>query len=103
MHGGQDAKQLRRGFKFSTYACRAIVQSFGRLAQKNHRYHRAFPTEFEPGMEKSNQLEWQRAETELDAVEELQRIIRENKAQLSAIEKRVIQGRFAIHRGAAAS
>lgn len=90
---------VSRGFKFSTYACRAIVQSFGRLGMKNRRYHRMFLQEFDPDMEKSNQLDWQRAETESDALEELRRIIRANKAQLSAIEQRVIRGRFAIDRG----
>ena len=39
------------------------------------------------------------ADVEQDAVEELQRIIGENRAQLSDVEKTVIQARFAINRG----
>jgi len=89
---------IARGFKFSTYACRAILKAFSRIAMKNSRYRQAFPTEFDPTMEKSNYQETRRADVEQDAVEELQRIIGENRAQLSDVEKTVIQARFAINR-----
>jgi RNA polymerase sigma factor (sigma-70 family) len=89
---------IGRGFKFSTYACRAILKAFSRIAMKNSRYRQAFPTEFDPTMEKSNYQETRRADVEQDAVEELQRIIGENRAQLSDVEKTVIQARFAINR-----
>ena len=45
---------IGRGFKFSTYACRAILKAFSRIAMKTNRYRQAFPTEFDPTMEKSN-------------------------------------------------
>jgi len=90
---------IGRGFKFSTYACRAILKAFSRIAMKNNRYRQAFPTEFDPTMEKSNYQENRRADIEQDAVEELQQIIGENRAQLSDVEKTVIQARFAINRG----
>jgi RNA polymerase sigma factor (sigma-70 family) len=90
---------ISRGFKFSTYACRAILKAFSRIALKTSRYRQAFPTEFDPAMEKSNYQELRRADVEQDAVEELQRIIGENRAQLSDVEKRVIQARFAINQG----
>lgn len=88
-----------RGFKFSTYACRAILKAFSRIALKTSRYRAAFPAEFDPSMERSNYQETRRADIEQDAVEELQRIIGENRAQLSDVEKTVIQARFAINRG----
>ncbi len=94
---------IARGFKFSTYACRAILKAFSRIAMKNNRYRQAFPTEFDPTMEKSNYQETCRADVEQDAVEELQRIIGENRAQLSDVEKTVIQARFAVNRGQDAS
>ena len=90
---------IGRGFKFSTYACRAILKAFSRIAMKTSRYRQAFPTEFDPTMEKSNYQENRRADVEQDAVEELQQIIGENRAQLSDVEKTVIQARFAINRG----
>ena len=89
---------IARGFKFSTYACRAILKAFSRIALKTSRYRTAFPTEFDPTMEKSNYQETRRADVEKDAVEELQRIIGENRAQLSDVEKTVIQSRFGIAR-----
>ncbi len=92
-----------RGFKFSTYACRAILKAFSRIALKNSRYRAAFPAEFDPSMERSNYQETRRADIEQDAVEELQRIIGDNSAQLSDVEKTVIQARFAINRGQDAS
>src|SRR5690606_23708867 len=36
----------RRGFKFSTYACRAILKSFSRVATRTARYRGYFPVEF---------------------------------------------------------
>ena len=43
-----------RGFKFSTYACRAILKAFSRTAMKNSRHKSHFPVEFDPEMEKSD-------------------------------------------------
>jgi len=94
---------IARGFKFSTYACRAILKAFSRIAVKNSRYRQAFPTEFDPTMERSNFQENRRADIEKDAVEELQRIIGSNTAQLSDVERQVIQARFAVNQGDAAS
>jgi RNA polymerase primary sigma factor len=87
-----------RGFKFSTYACRAILKAFSRIAMKTSRYRQAFPAEFDPAMERSNYIETRRADVEKDAVEELQRIIGDNSAALSDVERTVIQARFAINR-----
>ena len=90
---------IGRGFKFSTYACRAMLKAFSRIEMKNSRYRRVFALEFDPAMEPSNYLELRRADLERDVVEELRRIIAENRAQLSAIERKVIQTRFAVHGG----
>ncbi len=87
---------IARGFKFSTYACRAILKGFSRIAVKTSRYRQAFPAEYDPALEKSDFLETRRAESEKDAVEELQRIMGENRAHLSDVEKTVLQARFAL-------
>lgn len=89
---------ISRGFKFSTYACRAILKGFSRIAVKTSRYRQAFPAEYDPALEKSDFLETRRAESEKDAVEELQRIMGENRAHLSDVEKTVLQARFALNR-----
>lgn len=88
---------IARGFKFSTYACRAILKAFSRIAVKTSRYRQSFPTEFDPTMEKSDFLETKRADVEQDAIEELQRIVAENRADLSEVEKTVIQARFNLN------
>ena len=86
-----------RGFKFSTYACRAILKSFSRLAGKTTRYKGMFPTEFDPTMERSNEMDNRRLAQTRDAVEELHRIISGNTARLTDVERRVIEARFALN------
>jgi RNA polymerase primary sigma factor len=90
---------IDRGFKFSTYACRAILKGFSRIAMKNRLYRQAFPMEFDPEMEESDFQDSRRANVERDAVEELQRILGANRAQLSDMEEKVIHARFAVNRG----
>ncbi|EQD60197.1 sigma-70 factor, partial [mine drainage metagenome] len=87
-----------RGFKFSTYACRAILKSFSRIAVKSNRYRTMFPTEFDPGMERSNEMDIRRQSVAKDAVEDLQEIIERNSAELTDVERRVIEARFAVNR-----
>lgn len=83
-----------RGFKFSTYACRAILKSFARLANKSNRYRSRFPTEFDPAYEQSDWDETCRDEAARYCTEELVRILDNNTAELSPIEVEVIVGRF---------
>ena len=85
-----------RGFKFSTYSCRAILKSFSRFAMRASRYRGHFPTEFDPAMERSNYQETQRAGVERDCVDELKGILVRNLASLSDVERTVIRERFAI-------
>jgi len=85
-----------RGFKFSTYACRAILKSFSRVAMKTSRYRGRFPTEFDPSLERSDYLDTVRDEQEADCVDELQQILARNTAELNEVEFKVIQARFAL-------
>lgn len=85
-----------RGYKFSTYACRAILKSFSRVAMKLARYRGRFPVEFDPSLERSDYLDKRRVDHEADCVEELRGIIRENTAELSAVEVTVLKARFAL-------
>lgn len=89
-----------RGFKFSTYACRAILKAFSRQGMKLSKHRQRFPTDFDPKLEKSNHLEIKRGEFETDAAAELRRIVVENRANLSDIERTVIEQRFGIEHGA---
>lgn len=85
-----------RGFKFSTYACRAILKSFSRVAMRASRYRVHFPCEFDPSMERSDHVERTRIGVELDCVDELKRILVQNIADLNDVEQTVIKERFAL-------
>jgi len=85
-----------RGYKFSTYSCRAILKSFSRVAMRASRYRGTFPTEFDPAMERSDFVDSQRDGVERDCVDELKEIILRNLADLSDVERTVISERFAI-------
>ncbi len=87
-----------RGFKFSTYSCRAILKSFSRVAMRVSRYRGCFPTEFDPAMERSDFIERRRKNVEEDCVDELKEILIRNLADLSDVEKTVITERFALGR-----
>ena len=91
-----DGFDCSRGFKFSTYACRAILKSFARLAGKNNRYRSRFPTEFDPALEKSDWLDTRRQEAAQYCTEELVKILQRNSAYLSDVELAVVKGRFAF-------
>ena len=83
-----------KGFKFSTYACRAILKAFSRTAMKHSRHRQRFPVEFEPDLEKSNWNEIRRDQVEEDCVVELKTIVDRNLADLSDVEQTVLKRRF---------
>src|SRR6478672_3049417 len=83
-----------KGFKFSTYACRAILKAFSRTALKSSRHRTRFPVEFEPDMEKSDWSDRKRDAVEEDCIDELKAIVSRNLADLSDVEETVIRRRF---------
>ena len=94
-----DKFDCSRGFKFSTYACRAILKSFSRVALRTSRYRGRFPTEFDPTLEKSDFIDRKRDGVEADCVEEIREILNENRADLNEMEQTVIRERFALDPG----
>jgi len=89
-----DKFNVDRGFKFSTYACRAILKAFSRTALKSSRHRTRFPVEFEPEMEKSDWSDRRRDAVEEDCIDELKAIVDRNLADLSQVEETVIRRRF---------
>jgi RNA polymerase sigma factor (sigma-70 family) len=89
-----DKFNVDRGFKFSTYACRAILKAFSRTAMKASRHRTRFPVEFEPDLEKSDWHDQRRNAVEEDCIDELKAIVDRNLADLSNIEQTVIRRRF---------
>jgi len=91
-----DKFDCSRGFKFSTYACRAILKAFSRVATRAARYRGHFPTEFDPALEKDHHVENKRQSVEEDCIDELRSILGRDMACLSEVEAKVIKARFAI-------
>lgn len=91
-----DKFDASRGFKFSTYACRAILKAFSRAGMKMTRHRQMFPTDFDPTMERSNFMEVKREVHEDDCADEVRDIVLDNRADLTDIEQEVIEHRFAI-------
>ena len=89
-----DKFNVERGFKFSTYACRAILKAFSRTAMKSSRHKMRFPVEFEPDLEKSDWVDKKRDVVEEDCIDELKQIVDRNLAELSDTEQTVLRRRF---------
>ncbi len=96
-----DKFDAARGFKFSTYGCRAILKAFSRAGMKLSRYRGLFPTDYDPAMERSNYSETRRAEHEMECADEVKMIVTRNVADLTDIEQEVIEHRFNIKKGPA--
>lgn len=91
-----DKFDCSRGFKFSTYACRAIITGMSRAIGLLSRYRSVFPTEFDPDLQPGDQVENKRADALDDCIEELQAILGENRADLSPVEWKVLAERFGV-------
>ena len=87
---------VSRGFKFSTYACRAILKGFNRMATKVGRYTTRFGVSYDPELEPSD-YDVHRHEMQRDiAGEELREMIARNRARLSETERMVVIERFGL-------
>jgi RNA polymerase sigma factor (sigma-70 family) len=91
-----DKFDFDRGFKFSTYACRAIFKGFSRTAKQNYRYRRRFPAQWDIALEKDDHLDLLRAEDHSNGIDEVRTIFQDNIADLSRVEQSVIEMRFSL-------
>jgi len=91
-----DKFDASRGFKFSTYACRAILKSFNRLATRTGTYRQHFPTEYDPSLESSDELERRHQDERELAIEDLGRVLARNTADLTRVERQVVCERFGV-------
>jgi RNA polymerase primary sigma factor len=85
-----------RGFKFSTYACRAILTSISRAVALMARHRARFPTEYDPDLQRSDLLETRREDVETNCIQGLAGILAENSADLTVTERRVLSERFGM-------
>ena len=91
-----------RGFKFSTYAWRAISKAFSRLIKQTHRYRSVFPAQLDPALEKDDRLDRRREEAYQDMVSEVRLIMQDNLANLTGIERSVVEMRFSLNQAKSA-
>jgi RNA polymerase primary sigma factor len=91
-----DKFDCNRGFKFSTYACRAILKAFSRQGMKLSKYRQRFPTDFDPALEKSNHLENVREQHVQECADEVKYVFLNNDAALTPVERTVIHHRFGL-------
>jgi RNA polymerase primary sigma factor len=91
-----DKFDCERGFKFSTYACRAILKAFSRHGMKSTRHRQRFITDFDPAFERSDHLETRRAEFIADSADEVRHLMDTNEADLTSVERTVIGHRFGV-------
>jgi hypothetical protein len=85
------------GFKFSTYACRAIPSCFRLLSDKARRQRERFPVGFDARLEKSDQYERHHEDDQGYAIEAVLKVLLDNRAELSAMERWVMLERFGGH------
>lgn len=94
-----DKFNVARGFKFSTYACRAIIKEFSRLVQKSQRKNRFEGVSFDPEISDAHVYQESKDTNNKDfCVEVLQKIIKENTAELTETEKTVLNLRHNLDR-----
>lgn len=91
-----DKFDVSRGFKFSTYGCRAILKAFSRTGVKLTKYRQLFPAEFDPKLERSDFMDKKRISHKDDCADEIRLIMRNNSAELTDIEQEVIEHRFGL-------
>lgn len=89
---------VSRGFKFSTYACRAIIQGFNHMASRMARYQSRFGAPYDPDLERSDHDVHKHKMQRATVVEDLREIVAKNLAQLSGTERTVVIERFGLAR-----
>ncbi len=85
------------GYKFSTYACRALTTAFNRFGRKQLKHKDNVPFEFDTDREPHLSHE-----EEIVSPEHLQAIreaVRSDEAQLTEVEKEVLRYRFGLFAG----
>lgn len=92
-----DKFDASRGFKLSTYACRAMLKGFARLAVRQSRHRLHFPTEYDPSLENGEWTEVARGLDEAAALSDLRHVLSDNLPGLDEIERTIIRERFALN------
>lgn len=89
-----DKFDCNRGFKFSTYACRAILTALTRAVALMARHRGRFPAEYDPDLQPSDFVQSRRSSDEDDYLGALKSALKGNRAELTRNEKRILNERF---------
>ncbi len=92
-----DKFDCSRGYKFSTYARRAILASFSQAIRKRARYCAHYGTSLDRAIRLDHCMDPGREHPEIESLEELRRVLFENTADLSAVERCVLDARFSLN------
>ena len=83
-----------RGYRFSTYACNAILRSFSRAALQDSKRRSKIVGAYDVDFERSDAPETSRSDQRDLFAERLRRILRLDNADLTDVEKTVLARRF---------
>lgn len=83
-----------RGFRFSTYACNTISRALGRMNFRDARRRATFTVAFDPEIDGLAGAPSPADDGEIIQIERLRAIMRDNGANLSSVERDVLQKRF---------
>ena len=86
------------GYKFSTYACRALTSAFNRFGRKQLKHRDNVPFEFNPEREPIHQNESD-SFISPEHIREIRDVVRSEEAQLSSVEQDVLRYRFGLFAG----
>ncbi len=88
-----------RGYRFSTYACNAILRAFSRAALQDSKRRSKIAGPYDVEFEKSDATEARHTDQRILFAERLKQILRLDNAALSEAEKTVLARRFPLEDG----
>lgn len=86
------------GYKFSTYACRALTTAFNRFGRKQLKHRDNVPFEFDPDREPTFKFE-EEDFLSSEYIAAIQDAVRSKEAQLTDVEQDVLRYRFGLSAG----
>lgn len=84
------------GYRFSTYACQAILQHIIVAARKACSYRARFGTEYDETLERDRSVDFRHEREESAWLLHLREVFAQNRAHLNEAERTVIRRRFAL-------
>ena len=87
------------GFKFSTYACRALTTAFNRFGKRQLKHKDNVPFEFNPDREPVHVTDNEETYVSPEHVHAIREAVRSDNAQLTEVEKDVLRFRFGLFAG----